>query len=503
MRWERFSSVLLIAVALVGCGGDQDGGAPTGPDPAGAIPAGALVYIEAVVRPTGEQRDNARGLLERFLGDTTLVELIDKGLADEGRSFAEDVEPWLGERAGVAFYDLASDVPDAVQAYAITDAEAAEAFVSDAEKRGTVGDIQVYLTAIGFVGVTEDFYLVASSEDRLRRAIDTVDATSFAEDQDFKDAYLRVPSERLGAIYIDTQGFLEAAVAADPTVDPTGRAVLEQVFGEFDGAESITGALVTEPDSARLEVRVSGEGFGSLGALVAGESSKLVTEAPADSWLVLGYADVGSTFRTAIDKLGGAFGGAVVTGQFEAQTGLDLEQDLLSWIGDLSLFVRGETLDTLNGAVVVEVTDTDAVEAAIPRIIDAARPVGAPVREVPISGADTAFAVSLGAGAPGPLVMAYNEERAVFAVGERAAEDALEPSETISDTDLFEDAEASLDGIAPAFVVDVATALALAELSGVTDATFEAARPYLEMVDFVASGTEAPSRAVVAVMVDE
>lgn len=506
MRLQRFSPVLLIAAALVGCGGDEKGGAPagaTGPDPAQAIPADAPVYIEAVVRPEGEQGDNVRGLLERFLGDTTLVELIDKELAEEGQSYAEDIEPWLGSRAGIGLFDFTNDEPSFVAAVAVTDTAAAETAIADAgdvEKGPMAGDVQLYLDDEddSVAGVSDDFLLIGESEAAVTNAIETVDGESVADSERFTSAFEEVPSERLGALYIDTQAFVEVA-AQDESLDPAARAVIDELLGE---GEPVTGALIADPDSARMEFRLSNNSFGPLSAFIAGESSELVAEAPADAWLTFGYTDVGETVQGAIEEFAGAFGGAALTGQIEAQTGLDLERDFFSWIGDVAIFARGETEDTIDGAAVISVTDTDAAEAAIPRIVEAAERTGAQVQETSISGAEQAYTVPA-PGAPGPVVLAYGNERVVIAVGERAAEDALEPSETISDSGLFERAEETLDGVAPAFILDYDGIIALAESSGsIDDPDYEELRPYLEMIELIASGAESDGddfRSVIAV----
>ena len=41
----------------------------------------------------------------------------------------------------------------------------------------------------------------------------------------------------------------------------------------------------------------------------------------------------------------GAFGGAALTAQLESQTGINLERDIFSWIGDIAVYAHGDGPD--------------------------------------------------------------------------------------------------------------------------------------------------------------
>ena len=100
---------LLFALVLTACGGTSGAG---GADPASAVPAGTAVYLEGVVRPEGDQRDDvldaARKVLRTNDPERKLHELIDQGLADSKTkaTYQDDFAPWLGEKAGVWKYYL-------------------------------------------------------------------------------------------------------------------------------------------------------------------------------------------------------------------------------------------------------------------------------------------------------------------------------------------------------------------------------------------------------------
>ena len=65
----------------------------------------------------------------------------------------------------------------------------------------------------------------------------------------------------------------------------------------------------------------------------------------------------------------GAIGGAAVAAQFKQATGLDLQQDVFSWIGDTGVFVRGADMATLDGALVISSTDDARAESAFNKFV--------------------------------------------------------------------------------------------------------------------------------------
>ena len=79
--------LLLLAVALAACGG---AGGAADADPAKAVPAGSAVYVEGVVRPEGDQRDDVLDAAGKVLRtddpEKKIHELLDQGLKEIGRA---------------------------------------------------------------------------------------------------------------------------------------------------------------------------------------------------------------------------------------------------------------------------------------------------------------------------------------------------------------------------------------------------------------------------------
>jgi hypothetical protein len=494
MRLHRLWPVLLATVALAGCGGSSSSG-DAGADPAQAIPAGVPVYVEAAVRPDGEVGDDARALIGKFMPPgKTLEGLIDESIQEDepGKSYAKDIKPWLGERVGIAVSDFTGegDPSGFTAVVAVTDAKKAEDFLADTDEARKAGDYEgatLYRDDDEmWAAVKDDYLYLANSEADVKKAVDAAGGDSLADSQVFEDAVGELPDERLGALYVDMKKFGDL-VAAQPDVDPAARGILKEFFPE--DAKPVTAALTVTDSSATIETRASGN-LGTLGLFGAGEAPALIEDAPADAFAVFGLSDVGPSLKSTLDKFAGALGGAALTGQLEAQIGVNIERDVFSWLGDLAVYAVGDSLSTLNGAIIIEATDEAAARAAIPRLVAAARRNGAPVQNADVDGADQAFAVPA-PGAPGPVVLAQGNGRVALAFGEQAAGAALQPSgNTFGDSAVYERAKDAIDGLEPALVLSLPTVFALVESSGQTDADYEEAKPYLQKLDLVVTGSE-------------
>jgi hypothetical protein len=217
--------------------------------------------------------------------------------------------------------------------------------------------------------------------------------------------------------------------------------------------------------------------------------SDLLGELPGDAWGAFATSNVGESAQALVSSFAGAIGGAAVAAQVKQATGLDLQQDVFSWIGDLGVFVRGTDMASLDGALVIGSTDDAKAQTAFAKLVALiAKESGTTPAPIDVAGADAAFAVE-SPGAPKNVVLARGEGRVVAAFGEEAAAAALSPSSKLGDSDTLGAAEGILgDDMKPAFVLSIADVIRLADATGGTDAEFDKARPYLEALGVVTSG---------------
>ncbi len=447
----------LVAVLLVaGCGGAGAGGEG---DPASVVPADAHFYAEAVVRPEGELRDDALDAAAKVLvtddPEAQIRRMVESLTTAQGEEieYERDIAPWLGERTAVWTQPSARADEPVVVLLAATDTDAARESLEAMLARGghevtdrSYRDSDYLVDPDGVAaGVVEDFVAIGP-EALYKRTVDAAEGDSLADAGEYTDAVEALPGERLALFWADTTKLLDMAAREDP--------VLGQLRSLASGGElpQVAGAFVANGDRLELEMQA--------GEMLPAQSTPLLQELPGDSWAAFGAGDVGTTLRDAIDRVGGALGGVAIRGQLRSELGLDLDRDLLDWIGHTGFFVRGTTPETVDGGLVIQPTDDRRASDAFGRIVGAIQQAsGAVARPVEIEGAEQAFAIDAD-GSPRPIVLARGAGLVVATSGAAAAEAALGKDDRLGDTDLYADAM-ELVGTEPSLLVSVPQMLEL------------------------------------------
>ncbi len=453
-----FRAVVLVAVLLlVGCGG---GGSADDASPATVVPADAVVYGELVVRPEASLRSDALDAAGKVLAtddpEGRVRELLREASGRSIVDYERDVEPWLGDRVGF----WGSGGRAGVVLLAADDPQAARGSVEAVLRRGKLsfsarshGGVDFVVTSDGVAAGVVDDWLAIGGERQVVRTIDAAAGDSLAETDEYADAVGRLPDDRLAHFWVDTAGLLDAAMRR--------HGELNQLRGlvPIDDLPPVAGAFLADGDRVALEVRSEGD----LG--VEAHSTPLVGELPGDAWAAAGAADLGRSLRDGLDRFAGAIGGAAVRARVREELGLDLDRDVLDWIGDTAFFLRGTTRESVDGGLVIRPTDEDRAADAFGRIVGAIQQAGGVrARPVDVAGADQAFAIQKDA--PKPLVLARGSGLVVATYGEAAAEAALGGGSTrLADSDLYAQAE-DLAGMEPSLLVSVPHLLALAPEHG-------------------------------------
>jgi Protein of unknown function (DUF3352) len=489
---------VLVALTAAGCGESGSGGEG---DPASLVPAGAAFYLQGSVQPQGERREDALAAASKIMRTddpaAKLRELIDKELADEGLQWERDFASWLGEDVGFWVTNFEAEEPSWAAIVASKDTEAAKAVEARVEKASDMTytarsydgiDYKVYED--GMAGGYIDDFVVVGTEDAFKRTVDTRDGDSLADDDRYGDAIGELEEERLGHYYLDIKPLLEAAKKQDPATAVELRQ-FEGMF-PFDKLRPVTGAFTADGDGMTLDTIVTGipEGpFRNLAQMWAGGETELLGELPGDAWGAFATPKLGEAAESLVSSFAGAIGGAALAAQVKQATGLDLQEDVFSWIGDVGVFVRGADMASIDGALVIGSTDDERASAAFGKIIAViGRQAGTQPEPVQVDGAESAFAFAA-PGAEKRIVLARGAEKVVAAYGEDAAAAALSSDAKLADSESFGAAREILgDDMEPAFLLSIEDAIALADAVGETDAEFEKARPYLEALGVVTSG---------------
>jgi hypothetical protein len=487
------TALLTAIVVAAGCG--SDGSASSGA--AELAPAGSVVYGEATLSPEGDQKAAIEALIERFPGDGSAAQrirtLMEKAFAesDSGLSYEDDVEPWLGDEAAFFVSDLDASGGDGAGALLVaTDDEgAAEDAVEKAAKgeaeSASYKDHDYYELRDddGAAGVLEG-WLVLGNAAGFKAAVDTVEGGEPIDGNErYEQTLADAPGERLGFAYINTP-----AIGKELAQSPAG-AVLGQ-FGQFF-EDPVLVTMNARERSVQFEAIVP-ESF-AAGVPFVAEGSGLAAGLPADSWLALAQPELGKTLARYVELIGGAAGGGgFFEQQFERSTGLDLRRDVISWMGDWALFVRGTKVSELDGALIVETSD----EAASGRVIDA---VARLLREN-VSGGTSVGPLDLPGGGEGvtvrdpevpkPFHLFQRDGKVVGAFGDAAAQAALDPARKLGDSAGFADARDALGGdYALSFYLAFEPILALVDSTDAgSDEDWREARPYLEPLGALVGG---------------
>jgi hypothetical protein len=505
-RAASLAALALLASLVAACGG----GAASGEgDPASAVPADAPFYAEVVVRPEGELRDDALDAAGKVLRTDDpsgkISELLDKALKEDGESkldYEKDIKPWLGERAGgwATGTGEGADFAGAV-IVGITDQEAAQAAVDKARKEN--GDKMTDRSYAGTeyqvdeggdaVGTTEDF-LIAGPEAQFKRTLDTLkDGKPLADSDRYRDGTDSLADDRLGHFYVDFKQLLKFGFQGEPNGAEQLRQFEQLVPLEKVGP--VMGSFAANGDRLALDVTVGVEGsksLGALGNLATGASTPLLKELPGDTWGAFGAPKYGESLRLTFDQLAGAFGGAALENQLRQQYGIDLDDDVLSWIGDVAFFIRGDSLETLDGGAVIEVTDEAKAATGFGKLVGLLQSeANLDAKPIKIDGADAAFAVQDGT-TPKPIVLARGNGKVIIAYGNDAAAAALAPSDKLGDAEIYQQAKDALDDdVEPGLLVSMPAVIALVDAIGEADVEWDKAKPYLEAYDVIALGAGA------------
>jgi hypothetical protein len=169
----------LAATVLAACGSDTGASAPTS-----LVPQGAVVYGEATIKPSGDQKQAIDDLASKVPGDKSpgqlAQEIVQNGLkeAKSKLDYEKDVKPWLGDTAAFFVSDVRQGRKASAAALVKTDDDdatndAIDKAAAGKGKKVTYKDVEyTRIDSESAAGVLDGF-LVAGNEPGVRAAIDT------------------------------------------------------------------------------------------------------------------------------------------------------------------------------------------------------------------------------------------------------------------------------------------------------------------------------------------
>jgi hypothetical protein len=490
------SACVAAAIAIPGCGGDGGVGSD---DPASLAPADAPLYIQGVLRPHGRLKTEVETLASQVtrLDDPTgkLIDFLNQSLREShpvsGKhlTFAKDIEPWLGERAGI-FVQRLTDDPPAAGVVQTTDAGAAQKALEDSREKG---DRDGSYKGVDYLvdgddgtaaGVVDDF-LVIGDEKAFKDAVDVSkgDDDALGDQGEFTDTLDEAPSGSLADAYVDLERVTEAIRAKDPQ----GAKGFEGTIGDTSGKTALA-SLVPASDSAELDISTNASQNVQLSDL-----SDLIQSLPADSFAAIGISDLGDRVKQTIDQLentGVAGINRAAIDQQLAAAGLSVD-DITSALGDLGVFAQGTDERSLQGAAVITTDDSAAAKKLVGKLTDLALRSGQ--SGISRASVGTGFSVrdaqDLGRQ---PLTVTTDGKRIAIGYGQRATKGALSGGggATLGEDPTYKQAVEALGGAGLTGYVALPGVFQLADsLGAITDPDYQQARPYLDRLSYAAVGS--------------
>jgi hypothetical protein len=486
---------LTAALAIAGCGG----GGSSSTDPASIAPPGVPVYVDAAVRPQGEVKKNVESLAESVAGiddpGAFIVSKIDSSLADsdKGVTYAHDIEPWLGEQAAIFFehYD-GNDFTGTGAIVQSTDTDATQGLIDKLAKSNDVRDAsydgvdyEVKSSDGSVLGIVDDFLVYAEDEGTFKDVVDASKGDALAGADTYSQAISAQPSGSLADAFVDIGGLIKQAGGS---IDPQAAQAFKAIGVDPSDATALASVV---PGSDQLEIDLSTNAGGTQ--VPTGAATDLLESFPADSVAAFASSGFGASLKQAIDQIDASgLPPKVPPHQLKsalAATGIDLDK-IVGSIQDAGAFATGTSRSDIGGAAVLTTDDANTAKEAVANVGLLLRRTGAPGITA-VGGGASGFSVHSPQLGRQPLVVAAKGERIAIGYGLAATLSGLatSSSNTLGDSSTYKAAADALGGAPLSGFVDGAAALRLAEgLGAAGDEKFQAAKPYLSKVRFLAFG---------------
>jgi Protein of unknown function (DUF3352) len=512
----RLSVTLLllggILLAVAGCGEESEAGG--GSTLAGIAPPSSPIFIEATIRPEGRLQADVEEVVETVAGVDDLGNLIvtelESSAREEGEPFdyETEVEPWLGERAGI-FLDgfdgddfkrfgvaIETTDPDAAQSFVEKQSEADKDPIDDATYEGVEYKIDSADETV--YGVVGELLVVAEQEQAFKDAVDAANGDSLDDEAAYDDAIGAAAAGSLADVYVDVGLLIEQSGEA---IDESALQALRSTG--IDPREATAVASVI-PAGDQIEVEISSD-LGDQEA-PSGDPSELLGSLPADSFAAFAVSGFGEQLQEALDSLDKeGIAGTVPPNQLKKglkEAGIDLEQ-IVGSFEEAGVFAQGQSESSLGGALVITTDDPEQASNTVSNIGDLLRGIGAQ-GVTAVTGKASGFSVRSDDLGSKPLVVVSKDDRIAIGYGVPPTLEAVAGASgrTLADTPTFEDAVAALGDTPIGFFVDGPAALKLAEsLVPRSEAEFQEAKPYLKKISSIALGSGSDGDRVTAKLI--
>ena len=314
-----------------------------GPQPAEAVPSSAIGFLRVDLDPSADQKMDALSLLRRvpqFEEETGITSdtddlrkrLFELALEDNencsGLDYTDDIEPWLGDRAGVAAIPAADgDEPDGLVVLQVSDEDAARENLPALSECGFADMAPDAPGGVAFVG---EYALLAETQELADGFAAAAEKSPLSADADYTADREALDGEGLASAWVDLEAVGESLSDSDDGRDYAEAAALSGL-GDIS---SVAMSLRTNSDS--LEVAVAADGVPAG----FGDTAEAVQTLPDSTLFAHGFAGgsdlIEAGWAQLSENLNRTEPGAVdrFTRDLETSTGLQFPDDLQTLVGD-------------------------------------------------------------------------------------------------------------------------------------------------------------------------
>jgi Protein of unknown function (DUF3352) len=544
------ATTALLLLALSSCGSSSPSG--TSASPATVVPGTAPLYIDAVVQPSGSLKTDTLAvghqLTQHTQPFTGLLKLL-QGPSGKTPNYEHEIKPWLGPEGGVflssigaagaqsassAAQELLQQALSKALAEGLSGAENAllggaglPSLLSQSSLQGALildttdvdkarsflhtqahaaGAHTVSYRGVSFEvspdGIAEGIihrFAVIGSEAGLKSVIDTgAGGASLAHTSTYAKLVASAEPGRLANAYLDLEA-LDSSLKTHSSSESL-LALLHGVLGETGQAYA---SLIPAANSLALDVDTLPPASGassSSGSESTPSGAQVLRGLPGGAWFAVGIGDLGKTLSggtaalRTLAKLAseikiGSFGIAKVFAPLNSPA-INVQQDLLSWMGPTGLYVSGSNVLELQAAIIITSKNPALSRAAVGKLASAYREAGAETAPTSIPGTEAAVTVKLPE-FPLALTIANGQGKFILGLGQASIQEALSPQSTLESSTLYNSAASALgQGIQPSAAIEFHTLSGLIESLGLNQAPgFSGIASALGSLDSLAAGT--------------
>ncbi len=307
----------------------------TGAQPAEALPGTTLGYLSVDLDPSASQKIEALRTLRKFPAFRDKVGLsadddvrrkifdeIEKQAHCQGLDYADDVEPWLGDRAAVAAVDTGAAQPAPVFVVQVKDTDGADAGLGKLRSCGGDG-------ATAGWSIHDGWAVIAQTDAIAKRVATDAARAPLSDNTDFQHWAGEVGDPGIVSMYAapsagtylaDSLGQLGALGTG-----ATSGAGAGEALKDFKGAAA---TVRFNDGSLELELAIDSAATGQK-AFGGTRGDDVLATLPTDTAAAFGAGFSDGWFTTMTDQMSGASGGdtKALLSALSEQTGLDLPGD--------------------------------------------------------------------------------------------------------------------------------------------------------------------------------